>query len=401
MTTTHASQGQKVQKSSSKMGLLMAAIVGMNAMIGASIFMIPAQLQRLVGPAAILSYVFVIAAIWCIAYSLAAVATYHPQEGSFFAYARLWAGKTGGLIAAGFYCAGLVVALGLLTRVTGTYLHTQFTQVSPAVLSTIMLVGLTLTLLAGKRIARWGQIILLFFTIAPLLIISFLCLSKASLTNLKPFMPFGWNAVFKATKIVIFGFFGFEAITAIYPQVNNPETTVPRAITIAIALVSLLYLFFVVSVLLALPQPLFVGDTNLPDVLYKTFSEYPWLITVVVWGIIITIMGTIHSMIWSVAMLLKSLTEMVNLPFKLSMNHAIMVLSFCVWLCSIAFANVDLFFNVTALGIITALAMAIMPVALRVIPVSRTSQIIAWLGLLTALVMCGYAVEGIWNYFIR
>ena len=400
MTTPGTSAPEKAHKNSHKMGLWMAAIVGMNAMIGASIFIIPAQLQRSVGPAAILSYLFVIAAIWCIAYSLAQVATYHPEEGSFFAYARLWAGQAGGLIAAGFYCVGLIVALGLLTRVTGTYLHTQFSTVSTSMLATVMLIGLTVSLLAGKRIARWGQIILLFFTVAPLLVIAFLCLTKASLTNMQPFMPFGWNSVLKATKIVIFGFFGFEAITAIYPQVAKPETTVPRAITISIFLVSLLYLFFVVSVFLALPQSLFAGDTNLPDVLYKTFAEYPWLITVVVWGIIITIMGTIHSMIWSVAMLLKSLTEMINLPFVLSMNNAIIILSFCVWVCSIAFANVDLFFNVTALGIITALAMAIMPVALRTIPVRRTSQIIAWLGLLTALVMCGYAVDGIWNYIV-
>lgn len=277
------------------MGVVEATIVGMNAMIGAGIFIIPEQLQRTVGPAGLLSYLFVIAAIWCIAYSLSRVAAYYPQEGSFYTYISSWAGKNAGLIMSLVYCVGIIVATGLLTRMTGIYLHRVFPQVEPLVLSSLVLLGLSVTIAAGTRMLRWGQIVLIVLTIAPLLIITFLCLTKARVDNLSPFMPFGFGAVLRATKIVIFGFFGFEAVTTLYGNVKNPEYTMPRAITYAIILVSMLYVLFVTSIFLGLPRTLFFEGKTLQDALFVTFPAYPLIITMVIWGIIVTIMGTIHA----------------------------------------------------------------------------------------------------------
>jgi len=386
-------------QSAQKMGLWMATVVGLNAIIGAGIFMVPAQLGRTVGPAAILTYLFVIAAIWCIAYSLSVVARHHPAAGSFFSYAQLWGGQRAGTIAATFYCGGLVVALGLLTRMVGLYLHDQFASVPASWLSGGVLLLIMVTLLVGKRIAAWGQIVLLVLTLLPLLMITVLCLSRASLNNLSPFMPMGWGSVFNAAKVVIFGFFGFEAITALHAHVISPDRTIPRAITLAISLVSLLYLVFVTSIILAFNRELFLTGAQLPDLLYRAFPSSPWLISLVVWGVIITIMGTLHSMIWSVSMLLQSLAGLFGK--HLSMNNAIVLLCAAVWLCSVMLANLELFFNITAVGIITALVMSIVPVAFRIIPVTRGEQVISWIGLLSAGVMYFYALAGIINYIIH
>ena len=82
-----------------KIGVVTATIIGMNAMIGAGIFAVPATLASCVGPAGILTYVFVIIAVWFMAQSLARVAQLYPQEGSFYTYTKQWAGHVGGLIA--------------------------------------------------------------------------------------------------------------------------------------------------------------------------------------------------------------------------------------------------------------------------------------------------------------
>ena len=242
------------KQNSHKMGTFMATIVGMNAMIGAGIFMIPEQLQRSVGPAALLTYAFVIAAIWSIAYSLARVAAYYPQEGSFYTYITAWAGKRAGFIATSLYCIGLIFAMGLLTMMTGNYLHTFFPNISSKILMTIVLWGLAASIAAGARMLKWAQIILIALTIAPLLFLTILCLTRADFSNLTPFMPFGMNAVLKATKFVIFGFFGFEAVTTLYANVSRPEYTMPRAISWSIILVSLLYVSFIAATFLGLPR---------------------------------------------------------------------------------------------------------------------------------------------------
>jgi amino acid transporter len=390
MTTSH----------DQKMGVVMATIVGMNAMIGASIFLIPERLHRTVGPAALLTYLFVIVAVWTIAFSLARVAQYYKKEGSFYTYIKTWAGNKGGLIGAALYCIGLTVALGLLTRVTGNNLHILFPQISATALATGALLLLTLSLLIGARILKGGQIVLLVLTIAPLAIITFLGFLKSDIHNLVPFFPYGPNSVLQATKFVIFGFFGFEAVTALHTMVKDPEYTVPRAITASIIAVSLVYLTFVAATLLGIPRELALQGGSLPDFLYKLFPGYHWLITMVTVGIIITIMGTIHSMLWSVGSLIQSLTRLANLKIQLSTNQAIIMLSVLVWAFSVLLTNIDLFFNITALCLIIALAGAIWPLASNRIPSTGRERFIAWCGLASSVIMCSYALHGIWGYAI-
>ncbi|MGE0207406.1 MAG: amino acid permease, partial [Candidatus Babeliales bacterium] len=109
--------------SSKKISLATATIVGMNAMIGAGIFAVPTALASNVGPAGILTFTFVIIAVWFMGSSMARLAQLFPQEGSFYIYAKQWSGHIGGLIAAGSYLVGLLIAMGLLTQEAGGNLH--------------------------------------------------------------------------------------------------------------------------------------------------------------------------------------------------------------------------------------------------------------------------------------
>lgn len=373
-----------------KMGLALATIVGMNAMIGASIFTIPEQLHKIVGPAALVTYIFVIAAVWCIAYSLARMAHYYPREGSFYTYAQVWAGKRGGLIAASLYCAGLIVALGLLTKLTGTYLHTQIPNVSATTASTLVLFLLSASIIAGTKLSQAGQIVLIALTLLPMLIITVLSLAKADMSRLTPFAPYGFNAIFQASKIVVFGFFGFEAVASLYNSIQKPEKNISKAITYSILLVSALYFVFVFSTLVGLPRELFLSGRTLPEALYAMFPEKPWLITLTVWGIIITLMGTLHAMIWSISSLIRSLS---TLNYKAS----VVVVTLLVWLSSVIFKSLDLLFNITALCIIVALVAAIMPLLTKHVPARISERIIAFFALISSTIMCAYAVEGIWR----
>ena len=53
-----------------KIGVTTATIVGMNAMIGAGIFTLPAALGAYIGPAGIITTLFVAIAVWFLALSM-------------------------------------------------------------------------------------------------------------------------------------------------------------------------------------------------------------------------------------------------------------------------------------------------------------------------------------------
>ena len=198
--------------SQSKISLAVATIVGMNAMIGAGIFAVPAALASNVGPAGILTFAFVIIAVWLMGSSMARVAQLYPQEGSFYTYAKQWGGHAMGLIAAGSYMIGLLIAMGLLAQVAGSYLHGYFPVFSSFGWGMIVLALLSFLNMLGVVLSEVGQLILICTTVFPLIATSLLCLTKADFSNLQPFMPYGLTNIFAATKAVIFGFFGFECL---------------------------------------------------------------------------------------------------------------------------------------------------------------------------------------------
>src|SRR3990167_10119659 len=224
-----------------KIGVATATIVGMNAMIGSGIFGIPAALASDVGPAGIITIVFVAIIVWCLALSLSQVAKIFPMEGSFYNYAKQFGCHTLGVLANSAYFIGLLIAMGLLTKMSGVYWQHHFPQYSQFTLSTITLAGLVLLNVFGVKLSEIGQMILICTTVAPLVIISLMCLTQASLSNLTPFIPFGTLSVFQASRIVIFAFFGFESAASLFGIVRNPERNVPRALSYSLIIVALIY----------------------------------------------------------------------------------------------------------------------------------------------------------------
>ncbi len=388
---------QHNQKSKQKIGVTMATIIGVNAMIGASIFTIPAQLQLSVGPAGILTYALVIVAVWFMALSLARVAERYPEEGSFYVYAKQWGGHTLGVIAAGAYLIGLTIALGLLTRITGSYLHEVIPQYSAQVLGLLSLALLVVLNMAGAVLSKAGQIVLIIFTILPLVAITVLCLTKASFANLVPFMPYGLKNIFAATKAVVFGFFGFEAAASLYSLVNRPEKNVARAITYAIIITSAVYLLFVVSIFLALPRAYFTDATvPLSHVLLQAFPQQSWLVKGIHCGILVTIMGTVHSMIWSLSALLIACAKRIGgASFQLTQRQAVLVIGLAVGISALAFKSLNLFFSLTALFIIVGLALSIVPLVLPYKNGRTSDKVIGTLGLIAAALIFICAFDGV------
>ena len=305
------------QGSTEKIGIKTAIIIGMNAMIGAGIFGITSLLGSKVGPAGILTYLFAITAVWFIAQSFARVAYLYPQEGSFYHYTKQWGGHTLGVIAAGAYLIGLLIAMGLLCTICGIYLHAMIPSYSSTFLGLLILSSLVIFNLMGMILSKAGQYILIALTLYPLIVTTVLCLTKMDIANLTPFMPYGPISVITGTKIAIFGLFGFESIASLFSIVENPEKNVPLALRYTIVSVGIIYFLFIVSMLLAIPQAIFIHNPTItiPEILAYLFPTHTLLTQSVGISILFAIMGTIHAMIWSSSALMISYFKFLNISY--------------------------------------------------------------------------------------
>jgi len=389
---------------SHKIGLATATIIGMNAMIGSGIFTAPAALASNVGPAGILAYIFVAIAIWFMADSLARLAKLYPEEGSFYTYAKQWGGHIVGMIAIIGYFIGLLVAMGLLVRVSGSYLSDLFPSLSGTTFSFIVLTTLIILNMFGVGLSKLGQHILIVLTVFPILAISVICFSHAHVSNLVPFAPYGFTNVMAATSKVIFGFFGFECAASLYNIVKDPEKNVPRALTYAILLVSTFYILFVFSIILATPQALFATpDQPITDIIRLIFPGHNFLVNVLHLSILSAIIGTVHSMIWTSSHLLLLLVDKIKSPKLhalrtkgvLNERSSVLIVGLFMGLSFITLQNVNLFFYITALSIVLAYLLSMITLLIRRSEWKSGNNIKTVIGFITALTIFYFAAYGL------
>jgi amino acid transporter, AAT family len=386
-----------------KIGLVTAIIVGMNAMIGAGIFSMTSSLASGVGPASILSYLFAFFAVWFIAQSVARAAYLWPQEGSFYTYARQWGGHTLGLLAAGAYILGFLIAMALLCKISGMYLHSVFPSVTSQTLGLITLFALVGLNLMGMALSQIGQYILIVFTVFSLLATTGLCLTKINLGNLESFMPYGPFSIIQGARIAIFGLFGFECIASLFAIVENPEKNVPKALKYSLLLVGIIYLFFIASIVISIPLSVFTdnADVTIPQALQVLFPNNAFVMNLITFSILSAIIGTIHSMIWAGSELIFSYFKFFKTPAIqkliargiISQKFGVLFCGAIMLICFTTISNIDLFFTLTNIPLIFAFITTMVALLFQPEEWKSGQNIKTILGLLTALIIFGISVQ--------
>lgn len=388
---------------SHKIGLTTATIICMNAMIGAGIFSTPAKLALSVGPAGIITYLFVIIAVLFMALSLARVAQAYPQAGSFYTYTKQWGGHIMGLAAAGAYAVGVIIALGLLSQLAASYIHTYIPSISIQTIG-LALITLIVTLnVIGVRIVQIGQIILLTCTLFALGATTLLCLSQANVQNLHPFMPHGWSSLASATSTAIFAFFGFESAASLYTIMQNPQRDIPRALTASIVIVGLIYLLFISSIILAIPASLFTSEQMpLSQTIAAAFPQYAWIGSLIGIAILTALIGVLQSMTYSVAQLVHAFLSHVHIKAAQSLiksSYGLQWIIIFVGLCTLfnfsMISSMGVFFNLTAIFIVFAFSCSIVTLAVKHHDKTMGQRITTAIGLLTACFIFLSACNGL------
>lgn len=380
---------------SKKISVTTATIIGMNAMIGSGIFSAPATMATNVGPAGIIAYIFVVIAVWFMALAFARLAYLFPQQGSFYTYARSWSGHIGGVLACGAYLIGFFIAMGLLCQMAGMYLNSAIPTLNAQTLGFITLFSLVTLNACGVQLATWGQRVLIVCTVFPLLATIIMCLPHINLSYATPFFPFGFANVLKATRVVIFGFFGFECATALFPIVEHPTKNVPRALTYAIGSVGLLYTLFIAALIFSTPLHYFNSpDVLVSDVLAHTFPGHIWLVRSIHLAILSAIIGTIHAMIWSSSMLLRDFTQVLRMP-TFTQRTAVFIVGACITLSYSTISNVALFFNLTAFFVVFAYLMAMIALLTHTEEWRSGHNYKTLVGIATACMIFAFALEGL------
>ncbi len=232
-------------------------MVGVGAMIGAGIFVLTGIAAGIAGPALILAFLFNGFLTYLTASAYAELGSAVPEAGGGYLWVKSAMGNYQAFLGGWMSWFAHIVAGSLYSLGFGSYLAFLLTEsriIDPkfeALIATvtaiiIILIFAFINFLGSSETGKAGNII----TILKLMVIGVFVISglyviilnfNESLTHFNPFFPKGLGNMFMAMGLTFIAFEGHEIIVQTGEEVENPQTSIPRAIFKALMIVIPIY----------------------------------------------------------------------------------------------------------------------------------------------------------------
>jgi len=232
-----------------ELGLLSTTLYGMGVILGAGIYALIAVGAGLAGN--MLWAAFLVSAVIAIFSSLsyAELSSMFPKEAAEYNYTKKafrleWLSFLVGWILA----IGTVIAAATVALAFGGYFST-LTGVNPTVAAVGIIGIMTVFNYAGIKESSWFNDTATLVEIGGLLIvIAVAFLSPPQLTvDLMELPATGFTGILAAVSVVFFAYIGFENVANISEEVKNSRKIVPKALVLALAISTVLYLLVAVA----------------------------------------------------------------------------------------------------------------------------------------------------------
>lgn len=234
---------QKSEKLKPQLNLFDAIATGLAAILGAGIFTAIGPAAGLAGPALLVSFSIGFFVALCNALSSVQLAAVLPRSGGSYVYGRQMLGQWWGFIAGWMFLVANTVGPGVSALAFGYYLNAVWPAI-PAHVAAIAAALVFIGLDAGgiRRSVRVTSVIVII-SMASLIAVALIALPSVHISNFTPFAPHGILGILQATGLLFFAYTGYSRIATLVEEVRNPKRTIPRASTLALGSVFLLYLF--------------------------------------------------------------------------------------------------------------------------------------------------------------
>lgn len=217
-----------------------------NYTVGAGIFVVPALVAAQVGAAAPIMYVICAVAMGLIVLCFADAGSRVSLSGGTYAYAEVAFGKyVGFMVAIGLWMSMVLASASVANVFIDTLGHLMPALEGPFVRNSIIVLmygSLTLINIRGVKIGSGIVQTVTAGKLIPILILLAFGVFAINPANLAwPGMPSAGDTA-RTAVVLIFAFMGVESALTPSGEVKNPARTVPRAIFLALAITTLLYI---------------------------------------------------------------------------------------------------------------------------------------------------------------
>ena len=248
-----------------ELGLLEVTLSGVGIILGAGVYVLIGQAAGLAGNAIWLA--FGISAIIALltGLSYAELSSMFPTAGAEYDYVKnAFNAQLAFVIGWLVFLSGVLAAATVALGFAGYF--SALTSIPVLISAIVLLIVLTALLAYGVKETTRVAVIATLIEVSGLVIIIAIGLPHLGSVNYWE-MPQGYSGLFAASALIFFAFQGFESMVKFSEETKKPETTVPKALILALTISVILYVLVALSVVSVIGwQQLAVSNAPFADV---------------------------------------------------------------------------------------------------------------------------------------
>jgi len=220
------------------------AALYIGAILGPGLLLLPGLAAAQAGPASILAWLGLLGLSGLFAAVFSALGGQIPSAGGVMGYVTSGLGARAGRATGWMFLAGVVGGAPIVCLIGASYVTDltgggQLARAAMAAALLLIVIGLAA---CGLRAGTSIQLVLVALLTVVVVVAVAGSASAERISNWTPFAPYGWMSVGSAASTLMFSFVGWEAVAPLTTRFANPSKQLPRAVAIALAVTTALYL---------------------------------------------------------------------------------------------------------------------------------------------------------------
>ncbi|MEW1957926.1 APC family permease [Kineococcus sp. NPDC059986] len=304
-----------------RLGLGDAVALGLGSMLGAGVFAAFGPATAAAGPWVLLSLAVAAVVAWCNATATAQLAAAHPGSGGVYLSGREELGPWWGFVAGWGFVVGKTASCAAVATTFAAHVAPTPWQRPTAAVAVVLLTAVNL-----RGIARTARLtrVLLVLTLLALTVVVVAALAGPGATGTPaagdPVAHPGPLGVLQGAGLLFFAFAGYARVATLGEEVRDPERTIPRAVTTALAAAVVVYAAVGAAALHAL-GPAGLADRSAPLAAAAATAGWPWTGTVVRAGAAAAALGVLLALVAGVGRTALAMARHGDLPRPLAAVH--------------------------------------------------------------------------------
>ena len=273
-------------------GLFMAVMIGIGAMMGPGVFALPSEVAQSVGPLGIIAYLLMGGLTFFTALSYSELGAAIPIAGGGYSFVSRTLPDPVAFLTGWFFWIGNTLACSLYAVIFALTIKNYFLPE----LSVVFVVGATTVIFTasnyrGQAEALKAITVMNIVELAVLIGVGVLGAFQVEPANLEPFAPMGLGPLLPTMGMIYISYVGFDLITVAAEEIVEPAKTIPRAILITLGVGVAIYVLLL-YVMMGVVNYTELAKTSTPfifvaDVLFGAWGRWA--------GVLATIMASLSA----------------------------------------------------------------------------------------------------------